>query len=264
VAYLRRNAQGNLLLLDMATMIGDAPGGREVAPQLLSARAGGEVCGVAALRPSLALDSEMEAETLAVLLPYIEVIPTGLMKSPTEIVSALWKSLRERGRHALIDRIEIAYELRKCEVRGPGLPAGAHTRPAQIGDLDELVAAARASLLEEKRPDAGDGDPAGFRRWVEGRLARARVVEWQGRVAFVGYADVRRADGWLVQGVYTFPKYRRSGLAAAGMAAIAAEAFDTGADHVQLAVVDGNRPAIGLYEGLGFRPFGELRTILFY
>ena len=59
----------------------------------------------------------------------------------------------------------------------------------------------------------------------------------EGRVLFVGYADVRRSEGWLVQGVYTFPHVRRRGLASAGMSALVEEAFLAGADHVQLAVV---------------------------
>jgi RimJ/RimL family protein N-acetyltransferase len=41
------------------------------------------------------------------------------------------------------------------------------------------------------------------------------------------------------------------------------EAFRAGAEHVQLAVVDGNEAGRRLYEGLGFEPFGALRTILF-
>jgi ribosomal protein S18 acetylase RimI-like enzyme len=41
------------------------------------------------------------------------------------------------------------------------------------------------------------------------------------------------------------------------------EAFAAGAKHVQLAVVEGNTAAQHLYEGLGFRPFAKLRTILF-
>ena len=84
-----------------------------------------------------------------------------------------------------------------------------------------------------------------------------------GRVAFVGYADVRRPEGWLVQGVYTWPAFRRRGLARAGMAGLIQEATTAGADHLQLAVVNGNEAAIRLYEGLGFEAFVKLRTILF-
>ena len=82
-------------------------------------------------------------------------------------------------------------------------------------------------------------------------------------MAFVAYADVRCHEGWLLQGVYTWPEFRRRGLAAAGVSLLCGQAFSEGAEHVQLAVVDGNRPGEALYEGLGFRSFAKLRTILF-
>jgi predicted GNAT family acetyltransferase len=89
------------------------------------------------------------------------------------------------------------------------------------------------------------------------------VIESEGRIVFVGYADVRRPDGWLIQGVYTWPEWRKRGFATAGMSDLCREAFEAGADHVQLAVVEGNVAGERLYERLGFRPFGTLRTILF-
>jgi predicted GNAT family acetyltransferase len=140
---------------------------------------------------------------------------------------------------------------------------GARLRNATHCDLDALVEAARASLHEEGRPDPYDGDPQGFRRWVQGRIPRARIVEAKGRIAFVGYADVRCREGWLLQGVYTWREQRRQGLACAGVSDLCAAAFREGARHVQLSVVDGNAPARRLYEGLGFRPYARLRTILF-
>ena len=142
-----------------------------------------------------------------------------------------------------------------------GLPGVA--RPARPEDLDELVYAARASLWEEERPDPSEDDPHGFERWVRGRLPRARIVQHDGCTVFVAYADVRRAEGWLVQGVYTWPEYRRQGFARRGMDSVVREAFSTGASHVQLAVVEGNERAARLYEELGFEAFAELRTVLF-
>jgi predicted GNAT family acetyltransferase len=67
----------------------------------------------------------------------------------------------------------------------------------------------------------------------------------------------------LIQGIYTWPEDRREGFAAFGVSELCREAFAAGADHVQLAVVDGNEAAIRLYESLGFKPFTKLRTILF-
>ena len=59
------------------------------------------------------------------------------------------------------------------------------------------------------------------------------------------------------------PPFRRRGVASAGVSDLCREAFANGADHVQLSVVDGNQAGKLLYESLGFRPFGKLRTILF-
>jgi RimJ/RimL family protein N-acetyltransferase len=136
-------------------------------------------------------------------------------------------------------------------------------REAQSRDLDLLVDAARASLREEDRPDPFKGDPVGFRRWVRGRMPRATVAEVEAAVRFVGYADVQCERGWLLQGIYTWPRHRRRGLAAAGVSVLCRNAFAAAADHVQLSVVAGNTAAEGLYERLGFRPFARLRTILF-
>jgi predicted GNAT family acetyltransferase len=80
----------------------------------------------------------------------------------------------------------------------------------------------------------------------------------------VAYADVRRPEGWLIQGVYTWPEVRRRGFARRGMDSVIREAFASGATHVQLAVVQGNDRASRLYEKLGFQAFSELRTILFH
>ncbi|NNL67150.1 MAG: GNAT family N-acetyltransferase, partial [Myxococcales bacterium] len=127
----------------------------------------------------------------------------------------------------------------------------------------DLVVAARASLREEGRPDPFHGDPHGFRAWVRGRMPRAHVIQDEGRVVFVAYADVQRGEGWLLQGVYTWPDRRRRGFGREGVAGLCRRAAEAGAEHVQLAVVEGNAPAEALYGGLGFEPFVELRTILF-
>jgi hypothetical protein len=79
----------------------------------------------------------------------------------------------------------------------------------------------------------------------------------------VGYADVRLAEGWLLQGVYTWPTCAARASRPRGSEPCASAAFAAGAEHVQLSVVEGNRPALALYEGLGFRPHTVLRTLLF-
>jgi len=175
-------------------------------------------------------------------------------------IDVLWDELLRRApRRTLLDRHETAYAV---ESAGGQLVEGS-VRPAAASDLEPLVMAARESLREEGRPDPFEGDVRNFRRWVRGRLPRARVVEDGGRIVFVGYADVQRRDGWLLQGVYTWPEARGRGYASRGVSALCREAFAAGGDHVQLSVVEGNLPGVKLYEKLGFEPFARLRTILF-
>jgi ribosomal protein S18 acetylase RimI-like enzyme len=263
VALLERDPLHDLQLLDLASRLSRPAFAGEIPPQLLGAWRGSELVGVASLRPSLVLSHDADEEMIEAWMPFLAAVPSGLMKAGWQPVSRLWDRLCERGRGCLVDRDETAYAVnRERAVRVDPAP-GVKVRTAAERDLEPLVEAARASLREEGRPDPFDGDPPGFRRWVRGRLARARVVEAEGHVFFVGYADVRRPEGWLVQGVYTFPQARRRGFATAGMSAIVQEAFSAGADHVQLAVVSGNTQAERLYERLGFEPFARLRTVLF-
>lgn len=261
--FLRVHVEENLVLIDFVDRLGKPPAPGELPTQIVAAFEVDRLVGIVLLRPCIVVSWGIADDTLDTLLPYLMRVPSGLMKSERRSVERTWKGLGDLGRRAIIDRIEIAFRLspdRMLAVRS-ALPGVA--RPAQPEDLDELVFAARASLWEEDRPDPADADPAGFRRWVKSRLPRARIVSEQGRTVFVAYADVRRSEGWLIQGVYTWPEARRRGFARRGMDAVVREAFASGASHVQLAVVQGNESASALYHELGFEPFAELRTVLF-
>ncbi len=261
--YLRADADENLVLIDFVEKLDRVPGRGELPSQMCGGFDGDRLLGVVLLRPCVSISWGMTDRVLEALIPHLMRVPSGLMKSDRRSVERIWKGLEALGRRSTIDRVEIAFRLApdRMVAAAPSLPGVA--RPARLEDLEELVYAARASLWEEGRPDPADGDPVGFRRWVESRLPRARMVSDEGRMVFVGYADVRRPEGWLIQGVYTWPEARRRGFARRGMDSIVREAFASGAAHVQLAVVEGNEPALALYRELGFERFAELRTILF-
>ncbi|MDH3519582.1 MAG: GNAT family N-acetyltransferase [Myxococcales bacterium] len=262
--YLAPDARENLLLIDLVARHGCDPAPGEAHSEIAVATRDGAVVGVVSLRPSIVFDARFGAETLDAVMPLIEPLGVGLVKSDARLVGAMWSRLSRHGRRrAVVDRNETAYTLSPEVARFVDAAQGWRIRPARSADLDLLVYAARESLREEDRPDPFAGDARSFRRWVRGRVARARVVECEGRVAFVGYADVQRREGWLLQGIYTWPAMRRRGLGAAGTSDLCREAFAHGADHVQLAVVEGNDVARALYEGIGFKPFARLRTILF-
>jgi ribosomal protein S18 acetylase RimI-like enzyme len=263
-AYLALDPLGNLLLLDQVARLGSSPAPGEMRGEVAVARRGDAIVGVVGLRPTVAFDAAVAPEAIDAFLPFVESLGVGLVKSAAGAVDRLWERLARRvPSRTVIDRCEIAYVLRPAYARLSDPAGRAAARPASGADLDALVIAARESLREEGRPDPFSGDVRGFRRWVSGRVARARVIESEGRVVFVAYADVQRPEGWLVQGVYTWPELRGRGLATAGVSDLCREAFAAGADHVQLAVVEDNVPGVRLYERLGFKPLARLRTILF-
>jgi RimJ/RimL family protein N-acetyltransferase len=263
-AYLALDPLGNLFLLDQVAGLGSSPAPGEMRSEVAVARRGDAIVGVVGLRPTVVFDAAVAPEAIEAFLPFVESLGVGLMKSASGAIDRLWGRLVQRmPRGSVLDRYEIAYVLRRGYARLCDTAGRAVARPAVGADLEALVFAARESLREEGRPDPFSGDARGFRRWVKGRVGRARVIESEGRVVFVAYADVRRPEGWLVQGVYTWPEVRGRGFATAGVSDLCREAFDAGADHVQLAVVEGNVPGVRLYERLGFEPFARLRTILF-
>lgn len=264
VAHLARDPLGNLFLLDLAAHLGAPPAPGELRTEIAVARRDAEIAGVVGLRPSVVFDAAAGEEAVEACLPFLETLGVGLVKSPARVVDALWERLERRApRRSIVDRYETAYVLRARDARLLPRSGRVRARPGRRADLEPLVYAARESLREEGRPDPLAGDVRGFRRWVAGRVSRARVLESGGRVVFTGYADVRRPEGWLLQGVYTWPDARGRGLASIGVSDLCHEAFDAGAEHVQLAVVDGNLAGVRLYERLGFKPFARLRTILF-
>jgi RimJ/RimL family protein N-acetyltransferase len=263
LAYLDRSPLLNLVLADLVLRIGEPSPGPGPAPEVLGAWRGGDLAGLAGLAPSVVFDAAAEREVLEAFFPYLVRVGSGLVKSTEEVVGPLSAWLASERRRVLLDRIEIGFALEPAaaRLRAPG--PGQHVRSAHPSDLDALVEAARQSLLEESRPDPTETDAIGFRRWVRGRVRRAVVVEEDAKLGFAGYADVQCPRGWLLQGVFTWPAFRRRGLAAAGVSELCRRAFASGASHVQLAVIEGNRAAEHLYEGLGFRRFARLRTLLF-
>jgi RimJ/RimL family protein N-acetyltransferase len=258
VARLVPRARDELFLLDLVRQVGSSSD-----VEAIGAWRGSSLVGVAALRPTLVLESALDPDVADALCQPLAEVSSGLLRCETLAATRMWSSLVLHGRRAVVDRREESLVLERGALRERPAPEGVVVRGATTADLEPLVEAARASLREEGRPDPFLGDPKGFRRWVAARVGRAQVATRAGAACWAGYADVRLRDGHLLQGVYTWPAERRRGIGAAGVTSLCRAAFAAGADHVQLSVVQGNEAARALYEMLGFRQHATLRTILF-
>ncbi len=129
LAYLARDARANLLLLDLTDRMGSPPSPGEMKTEIVAAWRGGEIVGVAGLRPSVVLDARVGPEAVEAFLPYLAALGVGLVKSAASVVDLLWAHLgRERLRHVLIDRTETSYAVRADQVRLRA-PRGRSSRP---------------------------------------------------------------------------------------------------------------------------------------
>ncbi|HXH28902.1 MAG TPA: hypothetical protein VNL37_07645, partial [Candidatus Polarisedimenticolia bacterium] len=59
LAYLLEDARANLLLIDLVARLGKPPAPGEMRSQVALAAAGGEIRGIAALHPTVVLDTRM-------------------------------------------------------------------------------------------------------------------------------------------------------------------------------------------------------------
>src|SRR5688572_24563315 len=128
IALLVRAPRENLLLLDLAARLGEAPPPGETATELVGAYRGGELVGVAALRPAIAFDAQIEPDAVAALLHYVEALDVGLVKCDPLCAELLWNHVSRRRPHRVwVDRFETCYALECAAATAVACPAG--TRP---------------------------------------------------------------------------------------------------------------------------------------
>ena len=124
----------------------------------------GEIVGVA----DSGLDSGVDEAMLDLWMPFLQAMPSGLMKSGWDSVTSLWERLASNGRGFLLDRGETAYavvpERVAAEIRcrpGPGrletlAPEEFLLGVAHDDDRAGLLAEPSASRVGDFRPDRAD------------------------------------------------------------------------------------------------------------
>ncbi len=138
-------------------------------------------------------------------------------------------------------------------------------RLAEITEVERLMETDRAMVREELGYDPFASDLNGFREGWKRRVREGRswVIAEPGQ-PLQFKADQSAAAARVIQlaGIYTHPAFRRRGLARGGVAEVCRALLRT-TPLVTLYVHSDNGAAIRLYEGLGFREAGRVRSVWF-
>jgi len=188
------------------------------------------------------------------------MIPVRAIISPTHLVEKLWDRLKSRIDPPTVVRMnQPVYAIR----RRFEFPDLVRARYATVDDLDQLVPACAAMHKEEVGIDPLERDAAGYRERIRELIERRRaIVQTEGRIiaAKCEYSAVSD-DAVQLMGVWTHPQFRRRGLARAMLREVCGHLFRKG-KNVTLFVNDFNRPAVALYESMGFQRIGMNRALI--
>jgi len=137
-------------------------------------------------------------------------------------------------------------------------------RAAQIEDLELLVRAGAAMMIEEVEEDPLQTRPDQYRSFVRDRILRGEEFVWidaQG-LRFKCSVSSRTPEAAQIEGVFTPQARRRQGYAKLGLSETCHRLLAL-VPNLTLYVNDFNLPAIRLYERLGFRRMGEYQSLFF-
>jgi predicted GNAT family acetyltransferase len=188
------------------------------------------------------------------------MLPVRAIISPATLVESLWSDLRSRLDPPTVVRLnQPVYALRK-RLDYPDLVLA---RYATMRDLDQLVPACAAMHKEEVGIDPLERDAVGYRErireLIEKKRSVIRVVD--GRIVTKTEYSAVTGDAVQLMGVWTHPLYRRRGFSRELLREVCGH-LGRKVKTVTLFVNDFNRPAIGLYESLGFQRIGLNRALI--
>jgi len=130
-------------------------------------------------------------------------------------------------------------------------------RPANVHDAPLIRQLIYELATYEKEPDEVRTTDADIARHGFGERPefRALVAEWEeqpaGYALFFPYYSTWRGPGLYLEDVFVRPAFRGRGIGGALLAQVARIARDERRVFMKWEVLDWNRPAIGMYKGLG-------------
>ena len=185
--------------------------------------------------------------------------PPRMIVGPAESVRALV---------AALERIRRPQQVRDPQPllvldHAPEVPASPVRRSTRA-DLEPLVLAAAAMHREEMGVDPMTVDAQGWRARMITLIDRGWSWVWMNGPEVVFKAEL---SGWTpevvqIQGVWTNPRWRRRGVAAAALGAVCASLLRE-VPLCSLYVNGYNAPALRLYDRLGFTRAGDYSTVMY-
>jgi len=263
LAFLRRDPLINVYLISRLLEERNIS-----ATQMFAVRRNRDIVAVSALATNIVLaadpaaPSDLTETAIAFIADRIvtRMLPVRAIISPAALVESLWQHLRSRLDPPTVVRMnQPIYAIR----RRFDFPDLGEARYATMSDLDQLVPACAAMHKEEVGIDPLERDAVGYRErireLVERKRSIVRVVDKK-IVAKTEFSAVTN-DAVQLMGVWTHPQYRRRGFAHDTLREVCGHLFHKG-KSVTLFVNDFNRPAMALYEGLGFQRIGVNRALI--
>jgi uncharacterized protein len=263
LAFLRRDPLINVYLISRLMEERFA-----TATQMVEVRYNRESVLMASLATNIVLASdpgaahEVTDAAIAVIADRIltRAISVRAIISPAALVESLWNRLRPRLDPPVVVRMNQPIYAIRGRLDYPDLR---EARYATARDLEALVPACAAMHKEEVGIDPLERDAAGYRErireLVDRQRAIVRVVD--GVIAAKCEFSAMTTDAVQLMGVWTNPRFRRRGHGRALLREVCGHLARRGR-IVTLFVNDFNRPAVALYEALGFQRIGVNRALI--
>lgn len=263
LAFLRRDPLINVYLISRLMEERFA-----TATQMVEVRYNRETVLMASLATNIVLASDpgsphdVTDAAIAVVADRIltRALPVRAIISPAALVEPLWSRLRPRLDPPAVVRMNQPIYAIRGRLDYPDLR---EARFATMRDLEALVPACAAMHKEEVGIDPMERDAVGYRERIRELVDRQRAVirVVDGIIAAKCEFSAITSDAVQLMGVWTNPRFRRRGHGRALLREVCGHLARRGR-IVTLFVNDFNRPAIALYEALGFQRIGVNRALI--